>query len=216
MVICPECGIATDAAERYPGYRQCKACVIGKVAEWKRQKFGRPGFTPTTCEWCGNTWRSARRDARHCSRNCAQLARNQREKEERKQIKAEAPPRRCRHCGTPLRPEQRVGAKFCSERCNSAAHQITRKLARRAGKDRNGELFDRVTIAERDGWRCGLCRKPIDRKLRHPDPFCLSIDHIVPVADDGDNDPANLQAAHLRCNLSKRDRGAPQQLALFG
>lgn len=39
---------------------------------------------------------------------------------------------------------------------------------------------------------------------RHPDPLAASIDHIVPLAVGGTNDPANLQLSHFRCNWRKR------------
>lgn len=62
----------------------------------------------------------------------------------------------------------------------------------------------RAEIAEASGWCCGICRDPVDPSLKHPDPGYGSIDHIVPLASGGSNDPENLQLAHLVCNLRKR------------
>lgn len=62
-------------------------------------------------------------------------------------------------------------------------------------------------LAQRDGTDCGICGGPVDMSLRKADSrMCASIDHIVPRAHGGTNDPANLQLAHLQCNAVKSDR----------
>jgi hypothetical protein len=68
------------------------------------------------------------------------------------------------------------------------------------------EKFGDREIFERDGWVCGLCSKPVDPDLQHPDPMSASLDHRTPIAKGGGHTRANVQLAHLRCNLSKRDR----------
>ena len=68
------------------------------------------------------------------------------------------------------------------------------------------EPYLRESIFERDGWKCGLCGEQINPELRHPDPGFASIDHILPLSLGGDDTPANVQSAHLRCNLSKNNR----------
>lgn len=106
----------------------------------------------------------------------------------------------------------RSDAKFCSVACSDAAHNVTRKMAKRAGatKQPGDPLLDRNVIAARDNYRCGLCGGRVDMALKHPAPLYGSIDHIVPLAVGGTNDLTNLQLAHLRCNLSKRDGGGQQ------
>lgn len=122
-------------------------------------------------------------------------------------LQAKLADRVCPTCGTVLNPAKRSDARFCSTRCMERAHNATRKMERRAGnlKRRRG-LVSLSELAERDGWRCGICGGRIDRSRSHPDPLSLSVDHIVPVALGGDNDDSNLQAAHLRCNLAKGHR----------
>jgi 5-methylcytosine-specific restriction endonuclease McrA len=43
-----------------------------------------------------------------------------------------------------------------------------------------------------------------------------SLDHIVPVSLGGTHTWANVQLAHLRCNVSKGNRPANEQLRLVG
>jgi 5-methylcytosine-specific restriction endonuclease McrA len=121
------------------------------------------------------------------------------------------------HCGKPMAKAMKITASYCSAKCNDSAHAATRKMAKRAGRPgRDGALVERTYLADRDGHRCGLCGDPLDLTVKHPDPAFASIDHIVPLAHGGGNDLANLQLAHLRCNLSKRDRPRGEQLRLVG
>lgn len=51
-----------------------------------------------------------------------------------------------------------------------------------------------AAIVERDQGICWICRQP----------GATSADHLVALADGGHpTDPANLAAAHLRCNLQR-------------
>ena len=69
------------------------------------------------------------------------------------------------------------------------------------------ERFDYVEIFERDNWICGICTKPIDNKLKWPNPMSVSLDHIVPVSRGGGHVKENVQSAHLSCNISKGSNG---------
>lgn len=118
------------------------------------------------------------------------------------------------HCGNRLPQRMRVDALFCSEQCNYGAHALQRKLRARTG-DEGKPGYLRAFICDRDRWRCGICRKPVDRALRHPDLMCASLDHIVPVSEGGTNDLWNLRLTHLRCNLSRRNVGVAEQLPML-
>src|SRR5690606_30528426 len=66
---------------------------------------------------------------------------------------------------------------------------------------------DIARLRERDGDDCQLCGAVIDFSLRKEDTFmCVSVDHITPRSLGGSNDEANLQLAHLLCNISKGNR----------
>lgn len=56
-------------------------------------------------------------------------------------------------------------------------------------------------LMERDGFLCGLCCSPVERRN-------ASIDHILPVARGGSHTWRNVQLAHLRCNQVKGARWA--------
>ena len=78
------------------------------------------------------------------------------------------------------------------------------KARRRARKLGNvTEPYDRADIFERDEWVCQLCNLPIDPELRYPDPGFGTIDHVTPLALGGSDEPTNVVAAHLVCNLRK-------------
>lgn len=86
-----------------------------------------------------------------------------------------------------------------SKRCPQ--HQVSRRP--------RGNAYEgvRQAVAERDRWTCQICHKPINPVLKRPHPRALHIDHIVPRADFGADDPANLRATHAECNL-RRGRAA--------
>jgi 5-methylcytosine-specific restriction endonuclease McrA len=77
----------------------------------------------------------------------------------------------------------------------------TRRRAREVGNV--FEPYDRADIFERDEWVCQLCNLPIDPELRYPDPGFGTIDHVTPLALGGSDEPTNVVAAHLVCNLRK-------------
>lgn len=54
---------------------------------------------------------------------------------------------------------------------------------------------------------CGVCGKPVDKKLKAPHPLSPCVDHIIPVNKGGHpSDIANLQLAHMTCNRQKSDK----------
>ncbi len=77
------------------------------------------------------------------------------------------------------------------------------------------ESYKRNDIFERDNWVCAICGMKINRQLKGLHPRSKSIDHIVPLSKGGIDAPINVQAAHLRCNISK-NAGDGGQLRLIG
>ena len=54
---------------------------------------------------------------------------------------------------------------------------------------------------------CGICGRPVDKKLKWPDPLSPTIDHIIPVSRGGHPSALdNLQLAHRWCNRQKSNK----------
>jgi len=106
------------------------------------------------------------------------------------------PKRFCPQCGKSLHRAMRIDATFCSDRCNSAAHNATRKARIKTG-DPSAPYIARAEIIERDGHVCHICGGEVE-------PGDIHLDHVLPLALGGTHHPDNLRVAHSRCNLSKR------------
>lgn len=77
------------------------------------------------------------------------------------------------------------------------------------------ENIDMTTLFDRDGWQCGICKQPIDPKLRHPNRMAGTLDHIIPLNQGGQHHYGNAQAAHYACNSAKGDRTTSADLARY-
>lgn len=58
----------------------------------------------------------------------------------------------------------------------------------------------RFGVLQRDGFRCTYCGRTAAAGA------VLQVDHVIPVAAGGTNDPDNLVAAYVDCNQGKSDR----------
>jgi len=70
-----------------------------------------------------------------------------------------------------------------------------------------GVLWEEISfaiVAERDGWQCGICGKPVPREWDDGTRKLMpSLDHVVPIEHGGPHLYSNVQLTHLFCNLSK-------------
>lgn len=177
------------------GERKCRAC---RLAARCRE-----------CLHCGSPFLSRQAAASYCSTACSNKA-----------LAALSGQARLRHrpcadCGVEVRSRGTI--PLCPE------HQVERKLERyrrknrrRRGEDIVSEPYTLAQIAARDGFQCGLCRRRVDIRLKRPDPLSPSIDHMVPISVSRDDTRANVQLAHLSCNLAKGVQAMGEQLALIG
>ena len=92
--------------------------------------------------------------------------------------------------------------------CNDDCKRKVTAHRKRAIKYDNGpvEFIGPDLVYKRDGWVCGICGEPVNKDLGYPDPESASLDHIIPLATGGTHTWDNVQLAHLRCNVEKRDR----------
>ncbi len=102
--------------------------------------------------------------------------------------------------------------RYCSNRCKRRA-RAARRRARVRGARHDG--YSRYAIFVRDGWRCHICHRMTDRTQVVPHARAPVIDHLVPLADGGDDTSDNVACACFECNSKRRDVGAAQ-LLLFG
>lgn len=126
-----------------------------------------------------------------------------------KQTNEPRPPvltKNCEVCSSPTR------GRFCDRhRHHWKGH---RRRARRYGVQY--EYINPRTIYTRDRWHCGLCGEPVDPALSYPHPRSVSLDHVLPMSRGGDHTPANVQCAHLDCNMVKNADGGGEQLVIVG
>jgi len=61
-------------------------------------------------------------------------------------------------------------------------------------------------LGDRDGWVCWLCGNGVDADAARGAPYAGSIDHVVPRAKGGGDEPANLRLAHRSCNGRRGSR----------
>jgi HNH endonuclease len=112
----------------------------------------------------------------------------------------------CRPCAVRVQREQRnvwLKARPELQRAQWRAHKQRRRAAKRTTTI---EYFKPIDVYRRDKWRCGICRKFVDRDLKYPHPESPSLDHIIPLAKGGTHTLDNVQLAHLQCNCLKQDK----------
>lgn len=122
--------------------------------------------------------------------------------------------RRCERCDAPMPVEMKREARFCTTTCQNRANSMARR-SRHAGAA--VERFSRFDVYERDGWVCHICRRPVDRALQWPAPWCASLDHVIPLNEPGSPGHvfANVACSHLFCNHSKHDRTRHEDRVFF-
>ncbi len=58
-----------------------------------------------------------------------------------------------------------------------------------------------------ESYVCYLCGQGLDKGIRYPHPYSVSVDHVIPLSRGGDPlDPSGLRAVHKVCNEKKGSR----------
>ena len=95
-----------------------------------------------------------------------------------------------------------------SERGKESSRRVKHK--RRVGESKAPTIELSTLIDMREG-RCCYCKTKFDNNIHKP-----NVEHIIPVAKGGTNDPINLDVACARCNHRKNDRDLADFLAEWG
>lgn len=107
----------------------------------------------------------------------------------------------------------------CSPTCQAVNAKARRQLGndRRRARKKAAYVADvyRKKVYARDGWKCHLCGKAVNRKAEVPHPKAPTIDHVIPLADGGTHEPLNCRTAHFLCNSMKGAHGGGEQLLLI-
>jgi 5-methylcytosine-specific restriction endonuclease McrA len=98
-------------------------------------------------------------------------------------------------------PITRTDRIYCSENCKKRiADHRRRQRRKQLGTSSHSRLGLRFSILARDGFKCYWCgRSPVEDGVK------LAVDHKVPRAHGGTDDPSNLVSACQDCNGGKSD-----------
>lgn len=233
--LCPACGTPIEP-RRTPGNPRVwcsEACRVWnhiQCTKGKRQEATRIAKADRRCAQCAVGISHRRANAKYCSKRCSEIASG-------KRLPEALPSARCAlsECGITFEP-WRTGQRCCSEKHSKLLYN---RESRADGRQKPGEWNDKrrdsyhrrralkkaastgtpvlfAEIAERDRWRCCICKKAVDPKVKWPHSKSPSLDHLVPLSKGGAHDPSNVALAHLGCNSAKNNRGGGEQLLLIG
>ena len=215
--MCPSCGgevVRTTAPGPDPLYcsveckrrAQYKRYIQSEAYQRRLAKRRRP-LASRPCVVCGVQFEAKRYDARFCSERCRRNSPSA---------------RRCKldGCDSP-----HVAKGLCVTHYNREFHpdlqthryrrahedpEARRESLRRRTQFRrelvhagDSDVIELGQLGERDAWVCGICTGPVDRDLEYPDRMCATVDHVVPISKGGRHVWANVQLAHLDCNMAK-------------
>lgn len=197
---------------RADGKRQhCKACDKAKSAQRyaNRVKLDTGAMvgeeSRLECPTCGDTFTTPNRNRKFCSTKCKNVDTWTRERSRSgRRYQSE---RCCFTCGeqfTAEHPKWINCSPECIKQYNTYMRGSHKTRAMLYGVEY--QRVPKIKIYDRDKWTCGLCGELIDKGAKYPDPLSVSLDHVVPISHGGPHTPANLQAAHWICNVSKSNR----------
>ena len=124
---------------------------------------------------------------------------------------------RCEVCKTASAAAARkFGEKYRSEHGVAYATTWKRKVRDETGywpNESGGWISRRKrgAIYERDGWKCHICGDPVSREYDPHDPFSPTLDHLIPRAAGGPDEPNNLATCHAICNARRGIRPLTSQ-----
>lgn len=188
---CSECGAPS-------GWPQGRAGVDPSSVRCRTCRSDARGQRPTECAHCGDAFESIQvRDSwtRYCSKSC--------------RGKADFAAGRLKS----LKVSDRIGRDPEKLRVNG---EKSRRRRRARLAEAESEPYTLAEIAERDGFRCGICYREVDMALKYPHPRSASVDHIIPLSKGGSDLKSNVRLAHLGENVARGNRTEWEQELLIG
>lgn len=125
--------------------------------------------------------------------------------------------RRCDECSAKRRDE--MAQQWWKDRPDLLRVKRRERHRRRRAAKRAAlrEHFSDREIFERDGWICQIGKHAVDPNLRHPDPGCATIDHVLPQSYVGwSHTRANVRLACLSCNNRRQNKVTDEDLRILG
>lgn len=122
--------------------------------------------------------------------------------------------RPCVDCGIAVPTKAKAIVLCAPHKAERRRAHYRRKNVARRGAALVGPPMSIERLGERDGWRCHLCTKRVNRTLTSPHPWSPTFDHLIPISAGGVDEPSNLALAHRRCNVSRGNRGSVQLLLI--
>lgn len=173
------------------------------LADWK-PALARLALPPARglfrCARC-ERWHSAPR-RKYCTPECSSEAKRQLDRAA-KQRPAIWVGGYCAECSEPFVTSRTTG-RYCSTACAKTSIRRRGKHIRRARlKTVRTEAINMTALADRDGWRCHICKRKVTRKN-------WSHDHLIPLSQGGSHSYDNVALAHHRCNTLRGAHGAAQ------
>jgi hypothetical protein len=194
----------------------CYECVPAPEKKERGQnklRYARVCASPS----CGRDFMAKMPDANFCSSKCRSKVYN-RKKQERSRDRS---PRKCGFCEVAFTPDYGdLRQKYCSIACQlSYRYRATsgtthRRRARKFGCEY--EKVDKLSVFERDGWRCKICGIKTPRsKMGKRIEGAPELGHVVSLRDGGPHSYSNTQCECFGCNRSKGSKSLGQlQLGL--
>lgn len=233
-VECIQCGSGVQVPKRGPVPRYCSSSCRSRASDVRQRADGRlaqkqrerrertrEANRGKVCAICGGLFDAGSAKAKYCSKRCSRAANRARESARGQ-------------CSTPGCDKGLRARGLCATHYNATYHKGSQRkyddpekrrvwLRRRTQwrraltRDPSADLIDRDEIGERDGWRCGICRRKVDSTLAYPHPRSPSLDHIVPLSLGGRHVRENVRIAHLSCNVRRsNDSSGFEQTLLIG
>ena len=163
------------------------------------------------CLICSRLFASRFESKRLCSRecrleSCRRLSRKLAEAKSRRDH-SERP---CSECGSLFQPLYGDGRRrFCSKRCCYAEAHRNGKAQRKSKQSSyamRAEYVSKAALIGSSNGRCYLCDELLWSNVHKAHPLAPTVDHVIPLAANGQHLKSNCMVAHFICNTFKGNR----------